>query len=339
MKKIILLLSAIILLSLTSTFSFAQKTYTDDDVIEHNGIFYDKFNEQPITGVIKYHYSNGNLAQRTHVKNGKRDGATETYQHSGQLADTEFYRNGKLIRRNRNSAQKTYDYYNDLVNRDGVLYIKSNNRPVTGIVLLYEEDIGSSTISKTSYKNGWREGLERNYNDNEELISKGNYKNDKQDGLWEYYHENGQLRSKGNYKNGEAEGLWKYYHENGNLENKTKYQNGKLEGVLEYYDRSGRLTKKELYRNGELVKTKNNFAKKTYPEKKVFRSNGIWYRTSDNRAATGMVIDYWENGNLESKVKYQNGRREGIAEYYDRSGRLTRKEIYKNDALVKSKEY
>ena len=136
-----------------------------------------------------------------------------------------------------------------------------------------------------------------------------------------------------------ATGTIESYYSNGRLEGRGRIKNGKLEGVVEYFDRNGRLTEKEFYRNGELVKTKRNFAKKTKPERKVFRRNGIWYRTSDNRPAAGTITDYWENGNLESKVKYRNGRREGIAEYYDRSGRLTRKEIYRDGELIKSKEY
>ena len=61
MKKIILLLSAIIALSLMPAVSFAGKTYNYNDLVERDGIFYEKFSDKPVTGAVEAYHENGKI--------------------------------------------------------------------------------------------------------------------------------------------------------------------------------------------------------------------------------------------------------------------------------------
>jgi hypothetical protein len=74
---------------------------------------------------------------------------------------------------------------NDLVERDGLYYLKFDDVPFTG----------------------------RIYGPRQE----GVFKDGKKDGLWVKYHDKGiYLESRGVYRDGKKRGLWSYYHPNGN---------------------------------------------------------------------------------------------------------------------------
>ena len=110
----------------------------------------------------------------------------------------------------------------DLVNRDGLYYLKFSGVPFTGKV---------TGTSQGSLKNGEREGDWVHYWDNGQLKSKGNYTNGKKEGVWVHYWDNGRLSSKGNMKNGKDDGDWIHYWDNGQLKSKGNYTNGKMEGI------------------------------------------------------------------------------------------------------------
>ena len=71
MKKLILLLSTIILLSLMPILSFAEQIYSSADITERDGMWYVKANDKPVTGTVKDYWSNGNLFHQSTYKNGK----------------------------------------------------------------------------------------------------------------------------------------------------------------------------------------------------------------------------------------------------------------------------
>ena len=47
----------------------------------------------------------------------------------------------------------------------------------------------------------------------------------------------------------------------------------------------------------------------------------------------GLWAEYYENGNNKFQVKFVNGKKEGVAIYWDENGRKTKEELYKNDLL------
>ena len=50
-----------------------------------------------------------------------------------------------------------------------------------------------------------------------------------------------------------------------------------------------------------------------------------------NGIRNGEAIAYYENGNIEQKAYFINGKQEKEHLYYDKKGNLIKTEIYKND--------
>ena len=52
------------------------------------------------------------------------------------------------------------------------------------------------------------------------------------------------------------------------------------------------------------------------------RIDGICYEPYSNQPYTGVYTDYYENGQLESRINYKNGKREGFGERFHENGQL-----------------
>ncbi len=70
--------------------------------------------------------------------------------------------------------------------------------------------------------------------------------------------------------------------------------------------------------------------------KEEFHSNGKLYRRTNYQSKNdggqkhGLSEVYWENGKLENKVNYKDGKRDGLVEWYDKNGQLRHKANYKD---------
>tara|TARA_B100000315_G_C14308022_1_gene464989 strand:- start:270 stop:683 length:414 start_codon:yes stop_codon:yes gene_type:complete len=106
--------------------------------------------------------------------------------------------------------------WDDLVNRDGIYYIKFTDVPFTGKTT----GQGQGLIVNGQYEGPWF-----HYYDNGRLLEKGDYKNGEKEGTWVSYWVNGQLMEKTNFKNGEKEGAWVRYYDNGQLHWTGTYKN------------------------------------------------------------------------------------------------------------------
>ena len=91
-----------------------SKDINSDDLVERDGLFYEKFMDVPFTGNsigieqgklikgkregewIKY-FENGQLQHKQNYKDGKRDGEQLEYYENGQLKYLDIYKDGKFI--------------------------------------------------------------------------------------------------------------------------------------------------------------------------------------------------------------------------------------------------
>ena len=115
-----------------------------------------------------------------------------------------------------------------------------NGKPFTGIATAYHSNLEnpfdlSKFKTRTTFKQGRKNGPIEWFYKNGQLGSRGKLKNGVPNGLWEYYYENGKLWMRGNYKNGEKDGPWEGFHDNGQLSWIGNYKNNKLEGPWEYF--------------------------------------------------------------------------------------------------------
>ena len=136
------------------------------------------------------------------------------------------------------------DYFNDLVEREGVYYEKFTDKPFSGTVTgLYQGKI----------KKGLKQGTWLSYWDSGQLGSRVNFIDGKEEGEYLQYYETGQLEVKGNYKDGMAVGEWLEYWDNGKLWIKVNYKDGKKEGKQLVYNKGGKLKTTQIWKNNKLL--------------------------------------------------------------------------------------
>ena len=63
--------------------------------------------------------------------------------------------------------------------------------------------------------------------------------------------------------------------------------------------------------------------------------DGIYYHQDTNKFVTGIIETFNENGQLEVRGNYRDGKREGLWEYFDENGNLTKAETFRNGVLQK----
>ena len=140
-----------------------------DDLIEKDGLYYEKFTEKPFTGKV------------TGIKKGKihkgiKKGKWIEYWESGTLKESYTIKRG-----NRHGEYLKY-------------YLCPPHDTLPSLPLAHREE-GEEKVKY--YENG--QSKEKSIY-NGQLYIKGNYKDDKQEGEILVYYENGQLKYKKNYK-------------------------------------------------------------------------------------------------------------------------------------------
>ena len=130
------ILLTIIFLSLLSSPSWSE---TFDNLVERDGLYYEKFTDVPFSGKVTG-LGNGS------IKNGKREGEWVGYWDDGQLLYKGNYKNGK-------EEGEYVRYYSN-----GQLDFKGNhkNGKREGEWILYWNN--GQLYSKRNYKNGKKEG-------------------------------------------------------------------------------------------------------------------------------------------------------------------------------------
>ena len=142
-----------------SLVSFPSWGLTMDDLVERDGLYYQKFTDVPFTGEIDEGLKRGNF------KNGKFEGIWIKYWDNGQLEYKSEYKNGEpegwRIGYHKNGQLKTKGYF-----KDGNPY---------GLWVDYYKN---GQFEKTyRFKNGKPDGLWQEFYENGEMKSKEHYEN------------------------------------------------------------------------------------------------------------------------------------------------------------------
>ena len=69
------------------------------------------------------------------------------------------------------------------------------------------------------------------------------------------------------------------------------------------------------------------------PSDKILERNGIKYEINSQTPFTGVVTEYWENGQLMFKTTFKDGELNGPSEWYQENGQLRYKSILKDGEL------
>ncbi|MBD5405026.1 hypothetical protein HDR59_00575 [bacterium] len=149
----------------------------------------------------------------------------------------------------------------------GMMYNQGNNKltfksgKLNGINKWYDED--NQLAIEEKYKDGKLNGISRYYKYGE-LMWEGNYKDGKLNGTSKWNNKNSvyvlmnkeipQFVIVENYNNGQLNGTSKAYYENGRKMAEINYKDGKVNEVSRYYDKDGLPIRYEKYKNGIFVR-------------------------------------------------------------------------------------
>lgn len=223
MRKILIITVFISLLSLPSW----SETFTFNDLVTRNNLYYKKFSDIPFTVEISSKESGT-------FKKGKKDGKWIIYHNFISEDGRKSLR--QLIEKD-NFKDGRPDGFWEFINKDSSLTIEEKWR-------------NGHLRERITFKDGILDGVWENYWDYGQLKSKYNYKDGERDGIGEGYYTTGKLFYKVTYKRGKKDGLMEYYSPNGKVVFRGTFKRGKENGLLHYYTRDGVFQKTESWKNG-----------------------------------------------------------------------------------------
>ncbi|MBR8766563.1 hypothetical protein IX306_001939 [Porphyromonas levii] len=191
-------------------------------------------------GLYERWHSNGQLEERGHWGNGKREGVLENWYEDGSPWIRSSYKNGK-----RDGFYERWYPNGQLEERshwkDGGKYSLCEAWHSNGRLFFWE-----------NYKEGKKEGLSERWHANGQQWERSNWRDDQKHGLYERWHANGQLEERSIYKNGRRDGFYERWHSNGRQKERSNWEGGMEHGLYERWYDDGQLFSRENYKEGKL---------------------------------------------------------------------------------------
>ena len=131
-----------------------------------------------------------------------------------------------------------------------------NTQFKTDSTLLVSGSNKNDTVIYNKLKDGKKNGLWREYDENNQLAAEGFYENGKANGLMKWYFE-GVLVAKGNMKNDKRDGIWKIcdVHNKSNCI-EAKFKDDKKVGIWKILHENGKLWKEQNWEEGKVISEK-----------------------------------------------------------------------------------
>ncbi len=292
-------------------------------------------------GYWKNYYENGKIKSEGNRKDFKLDSLWKFYTEKGLLYLIYTYNEGK-----KNGYKYTYKpQLND--SSKGMISSKENyvNDTLEGNAYLYSDGRLHQLIF---YKDGLAEGKSLQFNKDSLIMSIIIYKGGfikkvtkinqvntegHREGLWQTFYDNGTVKWEGTYVDGQRDGYFKTYNEKGDLLTVEKYINdvlqqdapelAKLDIKTMYYS-NGVVQSSGPYKNDVPFGMHRVYDEHGKPEKADIYDSGKVVATGPIDAADqqeGDWKEFYENGELKAKGKYESGVKVGEWEYYFPDGK------------------
>ena len=171
-------------------------------------------------------------------------------------------------------------------------------------------------VSRITYLDRKMYGDYITYYPNGKVRVKCKYKFDLLVGKAEEFYDNGQLKELSEYRivrgdlglKSALQGKQIKYYNNGHISHIIHYTKGVKDGILETYDQKGGLTSKTTYKQGyksgeSIEYYKDGKVKSSCNVYESYLVNGILYPLYYK----GKSMYYYENGNLQAEIQYENG--------------------------------
>lgn len=218
------------------------------------------------------------------------------------------------------------DKYAEAFNDKGILILSA--QIINGKIDAKDYFENGSIKLETSYLNGQLNGKEIEYFENGEIKRETNFINGQRNGKQIEYHPNGEVYQKSNWVNGKEEGTSEYYRENGTIHWRRNYLNGLSDGLTEFFRPDGRKSLTTSYKNGL-----KNGDEITYD---ILGNNSIYSKVNyQNNLREGLELTYANNyGRLSLITKYKNDKKNGVEEYFNDNGILTKSITYQSNKII-----
>lgn len=327
-------------------------------------------------GYQVFRYPNGAISSEGILRSGKPEGFWKSYYVTGVKKSEGRYTNFML-----DSIWVFYDQAGDTTEKISYLYGKKNGYnlkykkdPGAGLYI-WSRDLYAGNIREGNayiyfpdgkiqqvvyYKNGKKEGLAREYDNNGNLITLFEYSNDflisrqrinrtdqsrLKQGDWKEFYPDGTIKIEKTYKDDRLHGYYKEYDSRGRLSITMLYDNGSIVKsrvedepdieVINRYDQSGRLIYSGPFRNQVPVGVHREFGTDgrisnsfIYNDNGLKLSEGI-VNESGNR--TGRWKDFFEDGKIKAEGQYTDNRRTGLWRFFNSTGMVEQTGSFSND--------
>ena len=147
------------------------------------------------------------------------------------------------------------------------------------------------------------------------------------------YYINDTLQMHGVFSNHEDEihhGQFSFYYQSGNIQCSGLYQNNKKEGIWKYYDDT---TKQTIKKKGGFLQGKKEGIWEYYNNKSdSYLAKTINFKSGNKH---GIYTEYTPQEDIYTQGKYDDKKMTGTWLFYNKAGKITSKELYENDSLIK----
>jgi uncharacterized protein len=165
---------------------------------------------------------------------------------------------------------------------------------------------GYRKVAEGTFVNGLRQGEVTYYYETGEILVTQIYIDNKENGLRKEFYKNGKLKEQGFQNQSIQDSIWSFYNSKGILEKKITYERNRQKHLVEYYQ------------NGT-IKLEGNFTQiKIIPKKEKLNTTQTSRRTATKRTSGSLTV---KNGEWV---------------YYDKYGKLMKKEKYLKGKLTKN---
>ena len=283
--------------------------------------------ESKKNGYWKTFYDDWTVHTECYYRHGLRDGFYKEYDEKGNLKKITKFVNDveQVLESDQKPLVVQHEYYsNGKVRREASF--RDGKRE--GVWRDFDED--GNVIKSQTYKNGVlvgegivdtdgkRRGEYKEFYPDSTLRAEGLFIGGERSGDWKFYYHNGQLQEIGSYKEGQPDGAWTWYYDNGQKQIEEQFYKGQPNGPYKEYDAKGNMIVNGTYFDG----MKNG---KWTEQIGDMRSEGE-YR---NDKQVGEWVSYYDNDKMAFKGKFNVGYPDGEHFFYYENGRLREIQNYK----------
>ena len=163
-----------------------------------------------------------------------------------------------------------------------------------------ELEIVRTPRDTTFYYNGkLLNGTIKKFDNQDNQILEFNVKNGILSGNYIVFYNNGNVKLKSNYNRGKLDGKYISYFINKNINQETYYKDGLINGQRKTYWLNGSIKELSELKLGALKGECIFYYSNSQPRKKILFDE---YGNRD-----GVWLDYFQNGNIKSKIEYKSG--------------------------------